>query len=149
MMRILLIFLISIYQCAYADTIRSYMGIANQIPQMEVKADPQAQAWARSAHHVLAITCESIAETMIQANEAAKAQGSPIFCLPPGVQLSSLQLNDLIQQTYKEMTGQQNDKDTMTVSQIAWIGVAKQYPCKNNVAHQEMAQVAAAWGGQK
>ena len=133
----------------HADTIDYYMNIANRITQMEIKADLQAQAWARSAHHVLTITSESIAETMIEANEVASNQGKPIFCLPEGISLDSVLLNDLIQQTYKEISSQQSDKDKMTVSQIAWIGVAKQYPCKNNVAHQEMAQVAAAWGGQK
>ncbi|MFT4058678.1 MAG: phosphatase [Legionella sp.] len=147
-MRIFLTFFILIAHYGHADTIRSYMGIANQIPQMEVKADPQAQAWARSARHVLTITSESIAETIIQANEIAKKQGNPIFCLPPGVQLNSLQLNDLIQLTYKEMTNEATDKDAMTVSQVAWVGVTKNYPCKNNIAHQEMAHVAAAWGGQ-
>ena len=39
-----------------ADTINNYIDIANNIPQMEIKADPQAQAWARSAHHILTIT---------------------------------------------------------------------------------------------
>ncbi|EHL29491.1 hypothetical protein LDG_8453 [Legionella drancourtii LLAP12] len=124
------------------------MEIANNIPQMEVKADPQAQAWARSAHHVLTITCESIAETMVQANEIAQRKNNPMFCLPPGVQLDSAQLNNLIQQTYKEISSQQSDKDSMTVSQVAWIGVAKQFPCQTNTAKTEMAQVSAAWGGQ-
>lgn len=141
-MRFLLISLISICGNLYADTINNYMNIANNIPQMEIKADLQAQAWARSAHHVLTITCESIAETMIQANETAKNQGKPIFCLPQGAQLNSITLNNLIQQTYKEISSQQSDKDKMTVSQIAWIGVSKQYPCQqNNTLSQEMALV--------
>ncbi len=33
----------------YADTIDHFINIANNIPQMEMKADPQSQAWARSA----------------------------------------------------------------------------------------------------
>ena len=138
-MRLLLIGLISFCSCLHADTINNYMSIANNIPQMEIKADPQAQAWARSAHHVLTITCESIAETMIQANETAKSQGKPIFCLPAGTQLNSVTLNDLIQQTYKEISSQQSDKDKMTVSQIAWLGVSKRYPCQTNAGNQ-MAQ---------
>ncbi len=115
-----------------ADTISNYMSIANNIPVMEIKADAQAQAWARSARHVLTITCESIAETLIQANEAAKLQGKPIFCLPQGTQLNSITMNELIQQTYKELASQQTDKDNMTVSQIAWLGVSKHYPCQAN-----------------
>src|SRR5436189_129249 len=63
-MRFLLISLIFICNQLHADTIDNYMSIATNIPQMELKADPQAQAWARSARHVLTITCESIAETL-------------------------------------------------------------------------------------
>ena len=129
MMRLFLISSILLCHSVYADTIKNYMNIANNIPQMEVKADPQAQAWARSARHVLTITCESIEETITQANELAKRQGTPIFCLPAGVQLNSITLNELIQQTYKEISSQQSDKDSMTVSQVAWLGVSKHYPC--------------------
>lgn len=142
-MRLLLITLSFLYNSVYADTIDHYMNIANNIPQMEIKADAQAQAWARSAHHVLTITCESIAETMTQANETAKGVGKPIFCLPQGVQLSAMGLNDLIQQTYKEMPNQSNDKDKMTVSQIAWLAVIKHYPCQSNNAGKDMAFLKA------
>lgn len=142
-MRTFLISFIFLCNSVNADIIKSYMNIANNIPQMEVKADPQAQAWARSARTVLTVACESIEETMIQANEIAKRQGTPIFCLPPGVQLNSLKLNELIQQTYKEISSQQSDKDSMTVSQVAWLGVTKQYPCKPS---NGIAQVNAAWG---
>jgi hypothetical protein len=127
----------------HADTINNYMSIANNISPMEIKADPQAQAWARSARHVLTITGESIAETLIQANEVATNQGRPIFCLPQGVQLNSITMNELIQQTYKNISSQQSDKDTMTVSQVALLGVSKQYPCQQA---QELAHVAAALG---
>ncbi|MDP3268410.1 MAG: phosphatase [Legionella sp.] len=130
-MRILLTFFLCICGYLHADTINNYMNIANNIPQMEIKADPQAQAWARSARHVLTITCESIAETLTQANETAKIQGKPIFCLPAGTQLNSITLNELIQQTYKEISSQRSDKDTMTVSQVALLGVSKKYPCQN------------------
>ncbi|MCP0914527.1 MULTISPECIES: phosphatase [Legionella] len=112
-----------------ADTIDHYMNIANNIPQMEMKADPQAQAWARSARNVLLLTSESIAETLLLANDTAKASGSPLFCLPAGMQLNPTMLNELIQQTYREISSQQSDKDRMTVSQVALLGVRKQYPC--------------------
>jgi hypothetical protein len=143
MMRLLLIGLISFCASLHADTINNYMNIANNIPQMEIKADPQAQAWARSAHHVLNITCESIAETLIQANETAKSQGKAIFCLPSNVQLNSLTLDGLIQQTYKEISSQQSDKDKMTVSQIAWLAVMKHYPCQNTSANNQILHVGA------
>ncbi len=126
----------------HADTINNYMNIANNIPQMEIKADPQAQAWARSARHVLTITCESIAETITQANEVAKNLGKPIFCLPAGTQLNSEVLNNLIQQTYKEISSQQSGNDKLTVSQVAWLGVNKQYPCQApNAAAQGLMHV--------
>jgi hypothetical protein len=107
-----------------------YMNISNQIPQMEMKADPQAQTWARSARNVLIITNESIAETLMQANELAKAQGHPLFCLPAGVTLNAMTLDGIIHQTYRELSSQQSDKDKMTVSQMAWLGVSKTYPCQ-------------------
>lgn len=141
-MRVLLVSLL-FCAAAHADTINNYMKIADNIPQMEMKADPQAQAWARSARHVLTITCESIAETLIQANDAATHQGKALFCLPPGVQLNPVTMNELIQQTYKELSSQQSDKETMTVSQIALLGVNKKYPCQ---ANNELAHVSALMG---
>jgi hypothetical protein len=146
-MRSVLISLILFCNCLQADTIKSYMNIANNISQMEIKADPQAQAWARSARNVLTITCESIAETMTQANEIATTQGHPMFCLPPNVQLNANTLCDLLRQTYREITSQQSDKDLMTVSQVAWIGVSKYYPCaQNTAAKNKMAHVSEALG---
>jgi len=143
-MRSLLIALTFISSIAQADTINNYMNIANNIPQMEIKADPQAQAWARSARHVLTITCESIAETILQANETAKASGKPLFCLPAGVQLNPIVMNELIVQTYKEMSSQQSDKDKMTVSQIAWLGINKKFACGSAA---EIAHVSSALTG--
>jgi uncharacterized protein YecT (DUF1311 family) len=142
-MRNFLIFFFFLGSTAHADTIKNYMNIANSIPQMEVKADSQAQAWARSARTVLAIASESIGETMTHANELAQRQGSPLFCLPTGVHLDSIRLNELIQQTYKEISSQQSDKDSMTVSQVAWVGVTKQYPCQNQRAQVEMEHIKA------
>lgn len=119
-----------------ADTIDHYVSISSQIPQMEMKADPQAQAWARSARSVLTVTNESIAETLIQANELAKAQGHSLFCLPQGRMLDAATLNEIILETYRGISSQQSDKDKMTVSQIAWLGVAKSYPCQQQNQQQ-------------
>jgi predicted ATPase with chaperone activity len=148
-MRLLVASLALLTSTAQADTIDNYMNIADNIPQMEMKADQQAQAWARSARHVLTITSESIAETVMQANEAARSQGKPIFCLPAGTELNAALVNNLIQETYKELSSQQSDKNKMTVSQIAWLGISKKYPCKQAAdAVQEMALMQSAFANQ-
>ncbi|KTC78186.1 hypothetical protein [Legionella brunensis] len=128
---------------AHADTMDHYMNISNSIPQMEMKADPQAQAWARSARNVLVITDESIAETLMQANELAKGQGQPLFCLPQGATLNAITLNGIILETYRNISSQQSDKDKMTVSQVAWLGVTKKYPCQPDTHGKQMEHVAA------
>lgn len=143
-MRALILLSILLFSCfVKADTIDNYMNIANNIPQMELKADPQAQAWARSARHVLDVTSESIAETITQANDLAKSQGKPLFCLPANVSLNAATLNGIIQQTYKEISSQQSDKDKMTISQVAWLGVTKNYPCQQNAANNQMQSLRA------
>ena len=139
--------LLVLFGRALADTIDNYMGILNAIPQMELKADPQAQAWARSARNVLTITNETIAETLLQANEKAAKQGTPLFCLPSGVNLNAAAMSDIIAQTYRDISSQQSDKDKMTISQIAYIGVTKLYSCQsratfaNNAAANIMQHV--------
>lgn len=112
-----------------ADTIDHYMRIVHTVPKMAMRADPRSQAWARSARNILILTSESIGESLTLANETATRQGSPLFCLPPGVRLNGVMLNELIQQTYRDISSRQSDKDKMTVSQVALIGVTKVYPC--------------------
>lgn len=112
-----------------ADTIDHYMNIVNNIPQMEMKADAQSQAWAKSARNILLLTSESITESLLLANETATKKGVPFFCLPAGVKLNSVMVNELIQQTYNDITSQPSDKNSMTVSQVALVGLSKQYPC--------------------
>ena len=129
----------------YADTIDHFMNIASNIPQMETKADAQSQTWARSARTVLVLTSESIAETLTLANETAKEQGAPLFCLPPSVQLNGSSLSELIQQTYRDISSQQSDKDKMTVSQVALIGLKKQYPCQHQAAVNKAPAMTGAW----
>lgn len=126
-----------------ADTMDHYMNISNSIPQMEMKADPQAQAWARSARNVLIIANESIAETLLQANELAKAQGKGLFCLPPGVTLNAITLNSIILETFRDISSQQSDKDKMTVSQVAWLGVTKKYPCQPDTHAKQMEHMTS------
>ena len=127
---------------AHADTIDHYMNIANNIPQMEMKADQQSQSWARSARTILILTSESIAETLTLSNTSS---AHPLFCLPPGELLSATGLNDLIQQTYHEISSQQSDKDKMTVSQVALLGLAKKYPCQQKVATNKQVAMTGAW----
>ncbi|WP_419420130.1 phosphatase [Legionella sp. D16C41] len=117
-----------------ADTIDHYMNIFNNIPKMEMKADPQAHAWARSARNILILADESIAETLVQGNELAKNQGKPLFCLPSNIKLTAETLHDIILRTYNNISSQQSDKDKMTVSQIAWLGVMQNYPCQSQAA---------------
>lgn len=134
-MRVLIVLLLCGSSLLNADTMDHYMGIANQIPQMEMKADARAQAWARSAKSVLMVTNESIAETLLQANELAKNQGKALFCLPQNTPLNAATLSTIILQTYRSLSSQQSDKDKMTVSQIAWLGVTQTYPCTNTASN--------------
>ena len=113
----------------HADTIGRYMNIANNIPKMEMKADKQAHIWARSARTVLSLTSESIAETLMLTNATSEEHGKPMFCLPAGISLNAMMLNELIQQTYREISSQESDKNNMTVSQVALMGVTRKYPC--------------------
>ncbi|HVT62516.1 MAG TPA: phosphatase [Legionellaceae bacterium] len=117
----------------YADTMNHYMDIVNNIPKMEIKADGQAQIWARSARNVLLLTCESVAESLVIANKTAAQNGQPLFCLPPNVHLDGSLLHNLIQQTYREITSQESDKSQMTVSQVALIGLSQHYPCPTTI----------------
>jgi hypothetical protein len=113
----------------YADTIGRYINIANNIPKMEMKADKQAHTWARSARTILSLTSESIAETLMLTNIRANENGAPLFCLPAGIALNALLLNEVIQQTYRDISSQESDKNNMTVSEVAFIGITQKYPC--------------------
>lgn len=145
-MRILIGFMFTVIGVCHADTIQNYMNIVNNIPKMEIKADDQSQAWARSARNIILLTCESITESLVLANEDARGQGRPLFCLSAGTKLSPNTMDSLIQQTYKEISSQSSDKNTMTVSQVALLGLSKKYPCAqaanqppstNAIAHVE------------
>ena len=114
----------------YADTIDHYMNILDGIPKMELKADPQSQAWARSARNVMTITNETLAETLLQANELAKTQGKPLFCLPPSVQLTAEKMGEVIVAAYRNISSQRSDKEHLTVSQVAWIAATQSFPCQ-------------------
>ncbi|MDP3704750.1 MAG: phosphatase [Legionellaceae bacterium] len=129
LVRLIVTILIMTSTAIHADTIDHYMNIVNNIPQMEMKADPESQAWARSARNVLILTSESVGESLMLVNDTSTRQGAPIFCLPPSIRLNGIMLNELIQQTYRDISSQQSDKNGMTVSQVALLGVTKLYPC--------------------
>lgn len=129
MRRIIFLLLITSFS-TNADTIDHFMNIVNNIPQMEMKADPESQAWARSARNILALTSESIVESLMLANESATTVGKPLFCLPPGANLKAEDISGLIQQTYRELSSQQSDANKMTVSQVALLGMSKKYACQ-------------------
>jgi hypothetical protein len=106
------------------------MHISTSIPTMEMKADADAQAWARSARNVLTITNESIAETLLEANQLATTQGTALFCLPKTVNLNAESLKTIIEEAYQQMPRIQSEKDKLTVSQVAFLGVTHLYPCQ-------------------
>jgi hypothetical protein len=132
--RILSLSCLIVANISHADTIGRYINIANNIPKMEMKADRQAHIWARSARTVLSLTSESIAETLMLANASAAERGAPLFCLPAEVSLNALMLNELIQETYREISSQSSDKNNLTVSNVAWIGVTHKYPCSDDAS---------------
>lgn len=131
-MKRMMLLLLMLSPLADADTMDHFMNIAGNIPKMEMKADPQSQAWSRSARNILTLTCESIAESLLLANEKAAANGAPLFCIPNGVTINASKLNGLIEQTYRGLSSPQQDKNKMTVSQIALMGLVKQYPCNQS-----------------
>jgi hypothetical protein len=138
-----ILFLLALFSVTtHADTIDHFMNIVNNIPQMEMKADAQSQAWARSARNILALTSESIAESLILANDTATSAGKPLFCLNDKGLLTADTVNQLIQQTYRDLSSQESDKNKMTVSQVALLGISKRYPCPAQSA--QMAQFQQA-----
>jgi len=50
--------------------------------------------------------------------------------MPAGAKLEGSMLNTLIQNTYRDIPSQQSDKNAMTVSQVAWLAVNKNYSCQ-------------------
>lgn len=128
------ILIIIMTQTVYADTIERYMNIVDSIPKMEMKADTEAQVWVRSARNVVTLTCESIAETLMFTNQAAVANHKPLFCLPSDVTLDAAFLNNLIQETYRNMPTPSDVKDKMSVSEVALLGVTHKFPCHQAIS---------------
>jgi len=129
LIRTLTILVLFFAKTTFSDTVDHYMNIVNNLPQMEMKADSESQAWARSARNILMLTSETVAESLILANKEAEKKGTPLFCLPADVKLTNSAINELIKNTYLGISSTLQDKNKMTVSQVALIGMQKQYPC--------------------
>jgi hypothetical protein len=138
--------LLLIINAAHADRIANYMNIANNIPKMEIKADIKAQTWARSARHVLNITDESIAETLLEMNKLASQKGRPIFCMNNEQTLDTKTLDGIIRQTYTELDRIDDKAGQMTVSQIAIAGLIKKYPCNKSIRDTQLEHAASLIG---
>lgn len=145
MRKLFFTFLMFAASLGHTDTIANYMHIADNIPRMEMKADPQAHAWARSARNVITITDESIVETITALNHLASKQGKPLFCLKKDT-LNATMLDGIIRQTYADLSSQQSKLNQMTVSQIALVGLLKKYPCVPSGREKQMQRIARFTG---
>jgi hypothetical protein len=141
MKKLTVLFLILISANSYADTIAHYMEIANNIPRMEMKADEQAQTWARSARNVILLSSESIWESLNIANQTQAKNGTPLFCVPNPSMITAESMADLIQYTYESLNGQ--DKEHLTVAQVALMGLQKKYPCAPSTNNQPSVTIQA------
>ena len=126
-----------------ADTVDRYMRIADNIPKMTMKADIDSQTWARSARNILRLTTETIAETLQLANESATQQGKPLFCLPSGKVLNAQMVNAVVKSTYRKVLVNRVDRDSMTVSQVALVGLVEKYPCSSVPTKQAWVRPAS------
>ena len=125
----------------YADTIGKYAKIAKSIPQMSLKADPQSQAWMRSAKSILAITDETVAQTIMAMNQLAKSQGRPLICLPDGKVIDGDTVHGILA---SKIQGDVDENAPDTISNIVTQELVKTYPC--NGARKHLAEV---WPGIK
>ena len=128
--KILTLILILSAKFAFSDSIAHFMGISQNIPRMEMKADSNSQAWARSARNVLLLTGESIWESLQIANQSAAEQGHPLFCIPAQQTVTAEQMYELITNTYQKMNLTVEAQNQTTVAQIALKGLAEHYPCQ-------------------
>lgn len=133
MKKILFFIMSSITVICHADTIGHYMEIAKNLPRMEIKADAQAQAWARSARNVLLLTGESIWESLKATNEINTQNGRPLFCAPPNTVMTAESMVEIIQSTYETLSMNEAEKNNLTVAQIGLMGLQKKFPCQNSM----------------
>lgn len=135
------LFLLVISYGTYADTIGKYAKIAKSIPEMSLKADPKAQAWMRSAQSVLAITDETVAQTIMAMNNVAKAQGHPLICLAESQTIDGSMVHNILAEKIK---GDVDENAPETISSIVTEELIKTYPC-----HSVGKKLAEVWPGIK
>lgn len=145
MKKLILTILLACITNSYADTLGKYASIANGIPPMQLKADEKSQAWARSAISILAVTDETIAQTILAMNELAKKSDQPIICPSASTGIDG----DTIHALLKEIMLKMNTEDAQrNISEVVAKQLAVKYPCKNSqeakfpaVAFQEHYQM--------
>lgn len=139
-----ILFILTLPLVTNADTMEHYLGIVNNIPKMEIRADVQAQMWAKSARNVLLLTCESVAESLAIANDTAKQQHTPLFCLPATVTLNGNLIQNMLPQTYQDIASTDRDKTKMTVSEVALLGLSNTYPCSKTFPPAQAIRMQSA-----
>ncbi len=136
----LMIVCLSLALPSSADSISKYAKVAKSIPEMSLKASPQAQAWMRSAKSILAITDETVAQTIVAMNNEAKKQGHPIICPKENVEINGTVIHELLLNVIKGGVG---DNDSESISSIAIRVLMTAYPCEKSGPNR----LAQAWPG--
>lgn len=126
--------LVLLQSSGYADKIIKFMNVANNIPRMEMKPDQNSQAWAKSARNILLLTSESIWESLYSVNQVNTQSGNPLFCIPSQEAMSAEKMTDLIEDTYRNLSMSDDEKNQLTVAQVALMGLQQKYGCSNSIA---------------
>lgn len=112
---------------SFADTIGKYAEIAQNIPKMSLKADEQAQAWARSAKSILAVTDETMAQTIQAMNQLAYKHNSPLLCLPQGNEVTPELIHETLEKIIAHLRPEQS---TQTISNILVQQLQDDFSCQ-------------------
>ena len=110
----------------FADTLGKYASIARNIPSMELKADAQSQAWARSARSVLGVTDEAIAQSVVAMNLLALKNGTPLICAPPETKIDTAMIHTILA---KHIASMPADDVSRSISEVVVTILTNQYPC--------------------
>lgn len=110
----------------FADTLGKYASIARNIPSMELKADAQSQAWARSARSVLGVTDEAIAQSVVAMNLLALKNGTALICYPPETKIDTPMIHTILA---KHIASMPADDANRSISEVVVTILTNQYPC--------------------
>ena len=127
--KFLVFILLGACNIAQADTIGKYAGIAKGIPQASLKADPQSQAWARSARSILEVTEETIAQTIQSVQSFAAKRNIQVFCLPAGMKIDNSLIHQILERSITNLSAAEANKN---ISEVVTEQLETQYPCKSN-----------------